>query len=399
MSTAAIEYRQGTASVDDIHAHLAACSARHRPALAPRIDLPEYAQKIFRNAVTFEAWAGGALVGLVAAYLNDTAGRTGYVTNVSVTAEHAGRGVASRLMQACVARAAATGMRSLALEVGTANAAAIALYRKLGFAVSGDNGDFTTMRLSLGGNGMERSAMRDFNQEYKDASDRNYAYDFDWVVRKYLLKAIAPYFKPGARALELGCYKGDMTEQILGYFGHLTVVEGASELCELVAKRFPGKVDVIHSAFEAVRIDRGFDVVFLVHTLEHLDDPIGMLSRIKGWLAPGGRLFVAVPNANALSRQIAVRMGLITHNSAVTPAEKEHGHRITYSMDVLLSHLRAAGLKVVQEGGVLVKPLANFQFDKALAAGIVDEKYLDGCFELGKLHPDLCASLFAVCEG
>lgn len=242
-------------------------------------------------------------------------------------------------------------------------------------------------------------AVRDLNKEYKDASDRNYAYDFDWVLRKYLLKAIAPHFRSGGRALELGCYKGDMTEQILGYFERLTVVEGASELCELVARRFPGKVDIINATFESARIDRGFDAVFLIHTLEHLDDPVGTLARIRGWLAPGGRLFVAVPNANALSRQIAVRMGLISHNAAVTPAEKEHGHRITYSMDVFLSHLREAGLKVVQEGGVLVKPLANFQFDKALAAGIVDEKYLDGCFELGKLHPDLCASLFAVCEG
>lgn len=240
--------------------------------------------------------------------------------------------------------------------------------------------------------------MRDLNKEYRDAADRNYAYDFDWVLRKYLLRALAPHFRPGARALELGCYKGDMTEQILGYFDRLTVVEGASELCALVAKRFPGKVDIINSTFEAVRIDQGFDVVFLVHTLEHLDDPVGVLSKIRGWLAPGGRLLVAVPNANALSRQIAVRMGLISHNSAVTPAEKEHGHRITYSMDVLLHQLKSAGYAIVDQGGVLVKPLANFQFDKALAAGIVDEKYLDGCFELGKLYPDLCASLYAVCE-
>lgn len=240
--------------------------------------------------------------------------------------------------------------------------------------------------------------MRDFNKEYKDATVRQYAYDFDWVLRKYLLRAVSPYFKPGGRTLELGCYRGEMTEQILGYFDRLTVVEASSELCEVVAKRFPGKLDVINSTFEDVKMDHGFDTVFLVHTLEHLDEPIGVLSKIKGWMAPGGRLFVAVPNANALSRQIAVRMGLIAYNSAVTQAEKEHGHRITYSMDVFEHHLHAAGLKIVHGGGVLVKPLANFQFDNALKVGIVDEKYLDGCYELGKLYPDLCASLFAVCE-
>lgn len=240
--------------------------------------------------------------------------------------------------------------------------------------------------------------MRDFNKEYRDASGRQYAYDFDWVLRKYLLKAVSPYLKPAGRAIELGCYRGDMTEQILGYFDRLTVVEASSELCEVVSKRFPGKLDIINSTFEEVKMDRGFDSVFLVHTLEHLDDPIGVLSKIRGWMAPGGRLVVAVPNANALSRQIAVRMGLIAYNTAVTPAEKEHGHRITYSMDVFEHHLRSAGLNIVHGGGILVKPLANFQFDEALKVGIVDDKYLDGCFELGKLYPDLCASLFAVCE-
>ncbi len=240
--------------------------------------------------------------------------------------------------------------------------------------------------------------MRDFNNEYKDVTERQYAYDFDWVLRKYLLKAVSPYFRSGGRALELGCYRGDMTEQILGYFDRLTVVEASSELCEVIAKRFPGKLDVINSTFEDVKIDHGSDIIFLIHTLEHLDDPISVLSKIKGWMAPGGRLVVAVPNANALSRQIAVRMGLIAYNSAVTPAEKAHGHRITYTTNVFEHHLRAAGLKIIHSGGILVKPLANFQFDQALKAGIVDDKYLDGCYELGKLYPDLCASLFAVCE-
>ena len=240
--------------------------------------------------------------------------------------------------------------------------------------------------------------MRDYNLEYKDAADRRYAYDFDGVLRQYLLRAMSPYFKPRGRVLELGCYKGDMTEQILGYFEGLTVVEGSSELCEVVAKRFPGRVDVVNARFEDVSFDKGFDTIFLVHTLEHLDDPVSVLSRCKDWMTPGARLFVAVPNANALSRQIAVHMGLVKYNSAVTPAEQLQGHRITYSMDVFEHHLRSAGMTVVQRGGVLVKALANFQFDRALKAGIVDEAYLEGCYELGKLFPDLCASLYAVSE-
>lgn len=144
-----IEYREQSAGAEEIRAHLESCSPRHEPPLAPRVDLRAYALKMHGHATTFEAWADGALVGLVAAYLNDADTRTGYITNVSVAEGYVGRGVALKLMRMCLERAAAAGMRSLALEVGTANTAAIALYRKLGFKVSGDNGEFTTMKLPI----------------------------------------------------------------------------------------------------------------------------------------------------------------------------------------------------------------------------------------------------------
>lgn len=239
--------------------------------------------------------------------------------------------------------------------------------------------------------------MRNHNLEYQDSQARKYSYDFDAIIQRYLLRTLEPYFAPSGTALELGCFKGDMTEQILEYFPRIKVVEAASDLAAVVRQRFPGTVDVVNSTFEEARIDVPCDNIFLVHTLEHLDERVAILAKIRTWLSGRGRLFVAVPNANALSRQIAVKMGLIDHNSAVTPAEAEHGHRCTYSMDVLLSELRRAGYRIEAYGGVLVKPLANFQFDRAIAAGIVDEAYLDACNELARTYPDLAASLYAVC--
>ena len=176
------------------------------------------------------------------------------------------------------------------------------------------------------------------------------------------------------------------------------MVEAASDLAKIVRDRFPGRVEVINSTFEDARIDSRYDNIFLVHTLEHLDDRIGMLASVLNWLSPAGKLFVAVPNANALSRQIAVKMGLIDYHSAVTPAEAKHGHRCTYSMDVLLSEMRQAGYRIEDYGGVLLKPLANFQFDRAIAEGIVSEAYVEACHELAKTYPDLSASLYVVCK-
>lgn len=244
----------------------------------------------------------------------------------------------------------------------------------------------------------EAVGMRNYNQEYQDNEGRKYSYDFDTIIRRYLLQTLEPHFAREGSVLELGCYNGDMTRQILDYFPAVTAIEAASELAEMVRQRFPARVQVVNATFEDAQLEQRFDNVFLVHTLEHLDHPIEILAKIRQWLSPSGRLFVAVPNANALSRQIAVRMGLIDYNAAVTPAEAQHGHRCTYSMDVLLSELRRAGYRLEDHGGILVKGLANFQFDQAIAAGIVSDAYLQACNELAKIYPDLSASLFAVCS-
>ncbi|BEV11507.1 class I SAM-dependent methyltransferase [Asticcacaulis sp. DW145] len=237
---------------------------------------------------------------------------------------------------------------------------------------------------------------RDFNQEAKSLTDKKYNYDFDGIVRQYMMRAFEPFFVPGP-ALELGCYEGDSTLELVRYFDDLTVVEASSEALDVARSRVQGHVRFIQSVFEDLEPGQLYDTIFLINTLEHVDNAVEVLARIRDWLTPKGRLFVLVPNADAPSRQIAVYMGLITHNNAVTPGEWTHGHRRTYSFDTLNSDLRDAGLSVLHAGGILFKGLANFQMDKALEAGIIDMNYIEGCYKLGQIQPTLCSSIFAVC--
>ncbi len=155
----------------------------------------------------------------------------------------------------------------------------------------------------------------------------------------------------------------------------------------------------MNGRFETVDLSRRYRNIILTHVLEHLDDPVGVLRRVNDeWLDDGGRLFLVCPNANAPSRQIAVEMGLISHNAAVTPDEAEHGHRRTYSLDTLQQDAVASGLKVVHRSGIFFKGLANFQFDRLLKTDIISAGYLDGCYALGQRYPDLCSSIFLLCE-
>jgi SAM-dependent methyltransferase len=51
--------------------------------------------------------------------------------------------------------------------------------------------------------------------------------------------------------------------------------------------------------------DADLDAVVMWHVLEHLDDPATALSRVRGWLRPGGRLVVSTPNLASWQARIA----------------------------------------------------------------------------------------------
>lgn len=245
--------------------------------------------------------------------------------------------------------------------------------------------------------------MRNFDQEHRDLSaelgGRKYAYSFDYdVMHPYLIRAFQPFFRQGP-LLELGCFEGNFTQRLCDYFDEITCVEASSEALRVARQKLGERIRYIQAPFETVSLPQRYDNILMTHVLEHIDEPVQVLKRVRDeWLSDGGRFFLACPNANAPSRQIAVKMGLIDHNAAVTTAEAEHGHRRTYALDTLERDAAAAGLRVLHRSGVFFKALANFQWDRLLQTDIVSEAYLDGCYALGQQYPDLCASIYLVCE-
>ena len=243
------------------------------------------------------------------------------------------------------------------------------------------------------------STTRNYDQEYRDTADHKYAYNFDFdVMHPFMLKSFIPFFKPG-NLLELGSFKGDFTRRLLPYFDDITCVEASEEAIATAKKEFGSRIKFVTGLFEEITLPEVYNNIILTHVLEHIDNPVAVLKKINDqWLSDTGRFFLVCPNANAPSRQIAVKMGLISHNAAITPSEEKHGHRITYSLDTLERDCKAAGLNVVFRTGIFFKALANFQWDKLLNTDIISKEYLEGCYQLGHQYPDLCSSIFLICE-
>lgn len=240
---------------------------------------------------------------------------------------------------------------------------------------------------------------RDYNKELKDNPQHQYGYGFDIdVIHPFMIRSFKPFFANGS-LLELGSSKGDFTKRFIPIFDDITCVEASADAIDIAKTKLDQPITIINGLFEEIQLPRKYDNIILTHVLEHIDDPVSILTRINNeWLSAHGRLFLVCPNANAPSRQIAVKMGLITHNAAVTEAEAQHGHKITYSLDTLERDAKKAGLKIIHRSGIFFKALANFQWDKLLETDIISEEYLEGCYELGQTYPDLCSSIMLVCE-
>ncbi|WP_066529732.1 bifunctional 2-polyprenyl-6-hydroxyphenol methylase/3-demethylubiquinol 3-O-methyltransferase UbiG [Erythrobacter sp. CCH5-A1] len=102
---------------------------------------------------------------------------------------------------------------------------------------------------------------------------------------------------PPATILDYGCGNGHflLRLQALDYELH-----GAEYDPHLLGKLSQAGI-AIHDVATLTddRWDRAFDHITLSHVLEHVPDPIALLHRLKGWLKPGGGLYIDLPNADA----------------------------------------------------------------------------------------------------
>jgi len=214
--------------------------------------------------------------------------------------------------------------------------------------------------------------------------------DFDKRLIRYRYETIRPKLV-GKRGLELGPAEGEMTQFLVQDFEVLTIVEGSSDLLA----RIPEQANLIkvHALFENFEPEQAYDSIILEHVLEHVDNPVGLLVRVKTWLAPNGKLFLGVPNGNSIHRLVAVKMGLLDNPCQLNSRDIALGHRRVYTPKTFRTDIEKAGLSVLEMGGVYLKPLSNGQIQVNWS-----EEMIKGFYELGKDFPEFAAEIYAVCE-
>jgi 2-polyprenyl-3-methyl-5-hydroxy-6-metoxy-1,4-benzoquinol methylase len=192
-------------------------------------------------------------------------------------------------------------------------------------------------------------AVRHQPLEYRDG-------ELDVTVRRYI--ELIDFMneakiRHSSSVLDVGCAPGRLAERL--YRAGFNNIEGCDwkPECELV-ERVRGQlryrqVDLNAAALESYD-DAAFDVVICSDVLEHLEHPARLLREFARVTAPGGNIFITLPNGfNLLERWHILKTG----NSSRYRSERgssPFGHISMLPTWVLESLCDRAGLEVVAEG-------------------------------------------------
>jgi 2-polyprenyl-3-methyl-5-hydroxy-6-metoxy-1,4-benzoquinol methylase len=177
--------------------------------------------------------------------------------------------------------------------------------------------------------------------------------------------SIARRYLPAGRLLEMGPAEGVMTPLIAKDYAELHLLEGSEVYCQGLRQAFP-KAQVHHSMFEDFKPAQPFNAIVLGHVLEHVTDPVGVLSLVRQWLAPGGR-------------------------NAMSELDHRHGHQRVFNPESFRACFTQSKLAIEVFGGYWLKPVSNAQIDRDWTP-----EMLDSFMRLGERYPDIAAEIYVV---
>ena len=229
-------------------------------------------------------------------------------------------------------------------------------------------------------------------------------YGFERVLVLYRRRLVLERIRAlrPARVLEIGCGSELLYAHYLAADAPVdkwVIVEPAREFAKSATEAGLPNAVVIENGIEDAgdQVSRVLDgppeliiCSGLLHEVTNADAILASIARIMG---PMTKLHANVPNALSMHRRLAVAMGLISEPTELSDRNRTLLQHRVYTIDTLQGDLERAGLRVVENGGILIKPFTHAQMERIAPA--LGEAVLDGLDALGRLHPEWASEIYA----
>ncbi len=192
---------------------------------------------------------------------------------------------------------------------------------------------------------VRRYYSREYRLDYKGRATpslRHIARSGRGALNRY--RGLSRFLKGGDRVLDVGAGGGEVVYVLRKLGFDASGLEPDEQYARHAREALGVPVDtgfVQDASFPPA----AFDAITMYHALEHVEDPVGILTALRGWLKDDGRLLVEVPNVEA---------------RCILPAHRFHfAHFYNFNRATLEAAGRRAGFDPVQtttspDGGNLI---------------------------------------------
>lgn len=216
-----------------------------------------------------------------------------------------------------------------------------------------------------------------------------YSLDNELILNWYSKRVVK--FAKGESLLELGLGHGYTSVFFNKHFKKHIVIDGSLKIIENFRKKFDinHEINIVHSLFEEYETTEKFDNIVMGFILEHVDNPNIIIEKYLKFLKPNGRLFIAVPNCEALNKRIGYEAGLIKDMKELSNADKKLGHQRLYTVQSLRELIEEYNLEIKRIEGIFLKPITTQQIiDLKLSNEI-----LEAMLKVGVDYPELSVGI------
>jgi len=170
--------------------------------------------------------------------------------------------------------------------------------------------------------------------------------DFEGSSHRILIRLIRRYAKPGGVLLDLGAAGGELGAAVRDHFRRTLGFEYQTDCLADLRGRFD---QALITDLETVkRLPAAADAIVLADVLEHLRDAPAILRLVRASLAPGGFLFVSVPNIANITVRLGLLFGVFEYRER---GILDNTHLRFYTMRTIRREIENAGFRVMAVSG------------------------------------------------